>query len=260
MKHKLKFTGLFLLLALVFGINSCMEDTSTPPSYQYSIRLTDAPAPIYEEVNIDVQGVEVTGSNGVVEPEKVVPGIYNLLDYSNGQSELITTGALEDGKINQIRLILGQNNSVKINGQVYPLSTPSADQSGLKLQVQAQLKGGVQYVFLLDFDAYQSVVSLGNGSYKLKPVLRVYPQANGGTIRGTTNPAYPNAPVTLISSTQETYTSTVSDTGGFMIQGLPAGTYTLNITTSDQKTVTVSNINVTTGNVTDLGTLVPKAP
>jgi hypothetical protein len=49
---------------------------------------------------------------------------------------------------------------------------PSAEQSGLKLQVNQTLQEGIMYHVLLDFDANKSIVKLGNGGYKLKPVIR----------------------------------------------------------------------------------------
>lgn len=239
------------VIALLFSIGSCQQDNA-PVSYPYTIRLTDAPASVYQEVNIDVQGIEITGTSMVTTPEEVHPGVYNLLNYSNGESVLISSGSVEDGKIQQIRLILGTNNSVKINGEKIPLSTPSADQSGLKLQINATLRAGIQYGLMLDFDAYQSVVALGNGQYKLKPVIRVYTAATGGTIRGTTDPEFAGSQVTVSSTSGVPYTTTVSNSGAFMIQGLPVGTYDLTIL-SGSKTGSKSDIAVTTGYVTDVG-------
>jgi hypothetical protein len=64
----------------------------------------------------------------------VVPGIYDLLKLSNGVEKLIATDTLEISKVQQIRLILGTRNTVVLDGITYPLSTPSAEQSGLKLR------------------------------------------------------------------------------------------------------------------------------
>jgi hypothetical protein len=60
-----------------------------------------------------------------------------------------------------------------VDGVSYPLSTPSAEQSGLKLQVNATLEAGVVYTILLDFDANKSIVVTGNNTYKLKPVVSI---------------------------------------------------------------------------------------
>ena len=39
------------------------------------------------------------------------PGIYNLLDFTNGKDTLIADAELSGGSNSQIRLILGDNNS-----------------------------------------------------------------------------------------------------------------------------------------------------
>jgi hypothetical protein len=54
---------------------------------------------------------------------------------------------LPAGKVSQLRLILGSNNSIKVAGQVLllPLTTPSAQQSGLKVQIHTDLKEGITY-------------------------------------------------------------------------------------------------------------------
>src|SRR5206468_51295 len=132
---------------------------------------------------VDVQGVELTGSGGKTATMNVNKGVYNLLAFSNGIDTLIATGTMEVTTVEQVRLILGTNNSVVVNGTSYPLATPSADQSGLKLQVHQTLQAGVQYNLLLDFDANTSIVSEGNGSYKLKPVIRTIDMAISGSIK-----------------------------------------------------------------------------
>ena len=135
-------------------IYSCNND-DTKASYPYAVKLTDAPGP-YDEVNVDIQGVEVMGEDGKTVILNVKKGIYNLLELSNGVDVLIATDSLEMSKVTQIRLILGAENTVVLDNVTYPLSTPSAEQSGLKLQVNQSLKEGILYSVLLDFDANKS--------------------------------------------------------------------------------------------------------
>jgi hypothetical protein len=42
---------------------------------------------------------------------------------------------------------------------------------------------GIMYHVLLDFDANKSIVKLGNGGYKLKPVIRTVESAISGAIK-----------------------------------------------------------------------------
>jgi hypothetical protein len=176
----------FLLLS-VFWL-ACSDDNQTA---RLEVRLTDAPGD-YQEVNIDIQSVEVHSSEGNQNSGwttlDVEEGVYNILELTNGLDALLATAELPVGRISQIRLILGDNNSVKIDGVTHPLSTPSAQQSGLKLNLQAELTEGITYTITLDFDAARSIVEKGNGTYSLKPVIRALETATSGSIKGTVNP------------------------------------------------------------------------
>lgn len=250
-----KLNLILSLIVLGFVMNSCSNNDSAQ-TYPVAIKMTDAPGP-YEKVYIDLQGVEITGNDGQMVTTNVKKGIYNLLDFTNGVSTLIATDTLNVSKVEQIRLILGVNNTVVIKGVSYPLSTPSADQSGLKLQVHQTLQAGVLYNILLDFDANKSIVDLGNGGYKLKPVIRTIETAIGGSIKGKISPIG-LAFVTVVNSTNATltYSTNVSSTGDFMIAGLPSGTYNVTVTPALPLLPVVKNsVVVTTGLTTDIGTV-----
>jgi len=100
-------------------------------------------------------------------------GIYNLLDYQNGISTLIGSDTLTVDTITDIRLILGPNNTVKVDGEIFDLDTPSAQQSGLKIKVCIPLVDYDTYDLTLDFVAEESVFQTGNGQYKLRPRIKV---------------------------------------------------------------------------------------
>lgn len=250
---KMKIMLSFIMLGLL--IISCNSEDAKS-SYPYAVRLTDAPGP-YDEVNVDIQGVEITGGEGESVSLNVKKGIYNLLDFSNGVSTLIATDSLEISKVQQIRLILGTNNTVVVNNVSYPLNTPSAEQSGLKLQVHQTLQQGILYSVLLDFDANKSIVSTGNGTYKLKPVIRTIETAISGSIKGKITPTGKMAVIEAVSSTAITYSTNTNENGEFLVMGLPPGTYSLTITpTSPSAVVVKTEIIVTVGNTTDVGTII----
>ncbi|MFV5695344.1 DUF4382 domain-containing protein [Flavobacterium sp. LB3P122] len=254
----MKKIGIILSFVMLgFLINSCNSNDDTKSSYPYAVRMTDAPGP-YEKVNVDIQGVEITGDAGQTVTLNVKKGIYNLLDFTNGVSTLIATDSLEISKVGQIRLILGTNNTVVINNVSYPLSTPSADQSGLKLQVHQTLQQGILYSVLLDFDANKSIVNTGNGAYKLKPVIRTIEAAISGSIKGKITPVGSLAVITAVDVlTNLSYSTNVNTSGEFLVMGLPSGTYNVTITpVLPLAPVTKSTIVVTTGNTTDLGTVI----
>ena len=250
---KIKIILSFIMLGLI--INSCNND-DTNASYPYSVRLTDAPGP-YDEVNVDIQGVEVIGEDGKTVALNVKKGIFNLLEFSNGVDTLLATDSLEISSVKQIRLILGANNTVVLDGVSYPLRTPSAEQSGLKLKVNQTLQEGILYTVLLDFDANKSVVKLGNGEYQLKPVIRTIEKAISGSIKGKITPIGKMAVVEATSATAVSYTSNVNENGDFLVMGLSPGTYTITITPAlPSLPVTKTNIVVTAGITTDIGAFI----
>jgi len=250
MKSPIVFSALLLA---IFTFSCKKEKPVTPAPSQFSVRMTDAPGP-YTAVNVDIQGVEITGGNSSV-TLNTNTGIYNLLNFSNGLDTLIATGGLTMDKVQQIRLILGPNNTVVDSGSTHPLTIPSSATSGLKLQVHQDLEPGVAYEILLDFDAMQSIVKNGNGDYHLKPVIRTVQNAISGSISGKLS--QPNVPATITATSNGVSYSTVPNAAGeFIIKGLPAGTYTLTVTpASPYSPATVNNINVQVGQSTSTGTI-----
>ncbi len=256
---KLKFLSLISLGVFLFACNKIdslrnhdMDNGSSNTKASYTVRMTDAPGP-YSAVNIDIQGVEITGTGGQNVLLNVNPGIYNILDYVNGLDTVIATGSLNPGTVQQIRLILGSNNSVVVDSVTYPLTIPSGSQSGLKIQVHQVVQAGVAYSVLLDFDANKSIVKQGNGAYKLKPVIRTINTAISGSIKGSIAPAGTLATVTA-SNGIDSFSSVVDSTGNFMIMGLPAGTYDVTITPAlPFLPVTITGVVVVAGESKDIG-------
>lgn len=247
------------LIAAVFAISmiailpACNKDNSDKA--HLTVRMTDAPAS-YDAVMIDIQGVEITGSDGNLVVLNANAGIYNLLDFTNGVDTLIASADVNAGTISQVRLILGANNTVKIDNVVYHLSTPSASQSGLKLQLHQTFAAGVTYNILLDFDAAQSIVALGNGEYQLKPVIRTIDTAITGSIHGRISPLSLGTVVTATSN-GNTYSTVTNSNGEFLIAGLSAGTYIITVTPElPLLPFTITGTVVAVGGSVNLGTIV----
>jgi len=251
----MKKVNFLILCALIISLSllSCTKSDNSNTKSTYSVKMTDAPGP-YNAVYIDLVGVEITGTNNSAVLLNTNNRIYNLLNFANGKDTLIGMGTLDAGTVEQVRLILGPNSTVIVNHVSYPLSTPSAEQTGLKLQVHQTLVGGVAYSILLDFDANQSIVDMGNGTYKLKPVVRTIDAAISGTIKGKIAPLGTLVVVTATSGLVS-FSANVSATGDFLFMGLPAGTYTVIATPVLPKVAIVkTSVVVTTGVATDAGT------
>ncbi len=158
--------------AIAIVLIACSKDDSDGNT-TLKIRLTDNPVNA-EEVNVDLLQVRVNyrkDSTGWVDLNTVA-GVYNLLGLQNGVDTLIASGIIPSNSVQEIRLVLGANNSIKVNGVVYPLTIPSGSESGLKLKINKQLNGPLDSL-LIDFDAALSIHQTGPGDYKLKPVLKI---------------------------------------------------------------------------------------
>lgn len=243
-KHMfLGFAAVLLLLAA-----GCKKENTVNVQF----RLTDAPA-LYEAVLIDIQEIEVKAGDESFTRAIARPGVYNLLSLTNGLDTLLADLSLPTGRLNQIRLILGNNNHVVVGGDTVALQTPSAQQSGLKLNVQYELVVGVDYVFILDFDAGRSIVRQGNGGFLLKPVIRVFTNSITGAIRGNANPDSAAVYAMAILGT-DTFGTIPAIDGQFMIRGLDAGSYRVVLQGRDNLgEVVINNVGVVNGQVTDLG-------
>jgi len=251
---------LFYLFCVLLIATACSNSDSSENA-QLEIRLTDAPGD-YEEVNIDIQSVEInaseTDSDAGWKTIDVNRGVYNLLKLTNGLDTVLCHVELPAGRISQIRLILGESNSVKKNGVITPLKTPSAQQSGLKLNVHADLTPGITYTVLLDFDAARSVVEKGNGGFNLKPVIRAVTEATSGAIKGVIVPAISKPAIFAVNMSGDTVATTYSDTtsGKFLLRGIDPGTYTVKIAPKLNYQPTVkTDVSVSLGVVTDVGTV-----
>jgi hypothetical protein len=177
--NRSKLFFLFLLAVLATScdpdfLGNVPEDVATSQN-TLNIRLTDAPIDL-DEVNIDLEQVILKGPNGFAElPLGTKAGIYNLLDYQNGLDTLIATATeLPFTEIKEIRLVLGSDNTVVVDGLTHDLKIPSGSQSGLKIKVCLDLSITEEvYDLILDFDAEASIHQTGSGKYIMKPVIRV---------------------------------------------------------------------------------------
>lgn len=243
------------------------------------VAITDAPACGYQAVNITIEKVRVHQSSSagdndggwtdiVLSPARRV----NLLELTNGVLEELGQTALPAGRYTQLRLVLAPNagtnppaNSLQFVGasSEVPLTTPSGQQSGLKLNVNIDVQDGQLADVVLDFDACRSIVPRGaSGQYNLKPVIAVTPRVvTVGTVTGVIDPPAARSGQVSVQFEGVPVKATMPDplTGQFVLYPVRVGQYTLVITASDRATTVVTHVPVTQGGTTAMGTLVPPA-
>jgi hypothetical protein len=125
------------------------------------------------------------------------PKVINVLELQFVQLALGEV-ILPAGNYSQLRLILEPNQNgqppanylTMLNGDIIPLTTPSAQQSGLKVLGPLEVKPDVINAYMLDFDPNTAIVARGNGGYNFKPTgIRVVRLAGDltqfGSIAGT---------------------------------------------------------------------------
>jgi hypothetical protein len=147
-----------------------------------------------EEVNIDVQELRVrftesasdtvqadtTENNGDAKwvNIEITPVKINLLDFTSADT-LLSDNELDQGFYSEIRLVLGNDSDVVVNGETHSLKVPSGQQSGYKIKFGGErLDSGEILDLTIEFDAEKSVHVTGNGQYMLKPVLHAFKGRN----------------------------------------------------------------------------------
>jgi Domain of unknown function (DUF4382) len=263
---KLNWSNLMPALALVtfsIFIFSCQKNSSSSKNSQprLQVRLTDNPDPNVKEVWVDIKEVKIKmNDTSEITLGGAHPGVYNLLDLTNGKDTLLADAEIPAGTISQIRLVLGDNNYIITkDDKKITLTTPSAQQSGLKVQVKQEVSGGVLYRLILDFDAAKSIVKAGNsGKYLLKPVLRIISfLPSGGNIKGVVAPDSTQTFVYAIKGADTVATTSTDTTNGqYWIRDIAAGLYTLSFVPNDTIHKDAQrNVTVTLGQTTVVDTV-----
>ncbi|HEY0669600.1 MAG TPA: DUF4382 domain-containing protein [Sphingobacteriaceae bacterium] len=242
------------VLSIAVAFTACKNDQSSSVT-KFSVRMTDAPG-VYQSIMLNVKEIQVLTSEGTT-TMPVGDEPFDILDFRLGKDTLLASEDISAGQLQEVRLVLHDTgNAVIIDDVSYPLTTPSAHTSGLKLKLNADLTAGTGYTLLLDFDAAKSIVKTGNSKYILKPVIRAIPQSVSGALKGMVTPAASNPDVYAIIGT-DTIGTIADTTGNFYFHGLKQGSYKVNfVPKSPYKPKSIENVLISNGLVKDLGTIV----
>lgn len=259
-------TSLILILALA---SACSDDSGTNPTTGgtgfIKINLIDAPGD-YQQVNVEIVRVEIhradaadsTGGWSVISEDTTY---VDLLTLTAGHSAVLADSSLAAGTYSQVRLILGENNTVMVDSMLHELEIPSSMNTGLKLNHPFTINGGALYEITLDFDADRSVHQTGNGRYKMKPVIRIVVDQTSGGLIGVVEPIAARAMIWTVAGEDSVVAWADTLTGQFAFTHLPGGTYDLSIsaTSGAYADTVVADQVVVAGQTTDVGTIVLEA-
>lgn len=266
LKNHCKLLTRLMGLLVTVVIAGCGSDGGGTQPGTLSVSMTDAPVCGFDAVNVTVSKVRVHQSDNASENAAGWTDItltparkINLLDLNdptqqNFALERLGQTPLEAGHYTQLRLVLVSNSgstpfasSVVLSGipGEIALDTPSAVQSGIKLIHQFTVASGQRVDLLLDFDACKSIVTHNNGTYKLKPVIKVIPFVLNG-IEGFVDKTLPNVSVSA-QVNGEIVRATVLNTvtGKFFLAHLDApANYDVVITADGHATAVIAAVPV----------------
>jgi hypothetical protein len=272
----MRLARLFLILVpmLLFGTVCSNDKQSSPLSTELTapggenlpeggtlpgtlkLYLTDAPGE-FSEVNITFSEVSVkTATEWITVSEQ--EQTFDLLSLTGGLTALLGEETLEPGEYGQVRLLIKEAEVVIGEGEEkisYTLQIPSGSASGLKIGHGFTIEAGEVLELVIDFDAARSIHKLGsNDIYQLKPVLRLVTAEASGSITGTvTNPTSGLMANAILGSEIVASIAVDETTGEFTLAFLPADTYTVTITDSDDNELFSQSVEVTAGSTNNLG-------
>ncbi|HET7224635.1 MAG TPA: DUF4382 domain-containing protein [Candidatus Eisenbacteria bacterium] len=248
-----------IAIAALYGCGGKTPAPTSPSASvgQFRVLMTDAPAAV-QAVNVDVVSVLAhhagAADNLGWDVLNATPQAVDLLSLQNGAFLALANGSVSSGSYDGLRLVLGNDNTITVDGVTSPLTVPSGAESGLKLQGSFSVPAGGVLALQLDFDAGQSLQQNGGGSWFLRPVLRGLAAADAGAISGTVAPPGWVSGVDVLRN-GTTITSVVPGASGvFVASVLPAGTYDVVVhgAAGDRS---FPGVIVTAGSTTSLGVI-----
>jgi len=276
--------AMLFLAACGGGSSGGVGTTPTAQNATMNVAMMDAPFAMsgntVTAVNLGIDKVEVVGNGAGPTAIQTfsTPDVVNILNYTSLSTPLSFTGSIPAGSYQQIRLLLDTATTTIVytdsNGVSHtaPLTVPSgtsggfgnADSTdsgdgsgtaGLKVNVGLNAQAGATYGFVLDFNAAQSIVETGNGSFMLKPVIVATAQATSGSLSGSVvNQAgqpVAGAEVEALQGGTVVNSGVTDSNGNYTINALAAGTYTLEVlntyTTLAGASVTATGFDASVG-------------
>lgn len=294
-KHLIVGAGLAAFSAAVI-VAGCSKEPSNADGpiptgkQQVSLYLTDDPG-YFDHVYVDIRSVEVqvdtckNSSFGIDDDDdrndrgggwgnwggrdsckawenlQIQAGVYDLLTLRNGVDTLLAQGTVSEGKVKQIKIRIGTNNSLEKDNVKYPLSLPGSDTG---MVVVLKLRGDEwekyssgRYRLWLDFDVQRSIIQVRNNTFYLRPVLKWFIVNTTSALQGTVLPREAYAVISVYNNSGDTAYALPERDGGFKVRGLPAGNYNVFVNASNgYQDTTLTNVTLSAGKTKAVGKIV----
>jgi hypothetical protein len=165
------------------------------------------------------------------------------------------------GTVRKIRITLGSQNRVVVGGKSNTLELKNETNNLLYVKLSSkhrQRSADSSTKVWVDFDIAKSIYEK-DGKYYLKPVLRPFCNDNYGEVEGKVLPLEAKAVVRITNGAGFDGVALPNREGKFKLRGLESGTYTVTVEgLSPYLKETISNVVVTKGKDTELGTITLK--
>ncbi|MBS1272251.1 MAG: hypothetical protein MAGBODY4_01391 [Candidatus Marinimicrobia bacterium] len=130
-----------------------------------------------EHVCFDIQEVSVhkadedstEGWMVIAEPDTT----FDYLEMVNGVKAILADTSLETGHYTQMRLLLGSDNSIVVDGNRHSLRIPSGMQTGVKLNLDFDIDPHELTEIYVDFNAVKSIRYNQGQGYMMRPTARL---------------------------------------------------------------------------------------
>ncbi len=268
---------------------SCGKDVTPPPSSSgissleslrpasgnFRLIATDAPFSYLKvsSAKVTVNRIEVKSSSDVSISLVGQPLVLDLVKLTNGLVTPIIDLNLPPGEYKELNLIIETGSIDLVSGAHYNLKIPSGESSGLKIKIDPPVTITTQAStdIILDFDLSKSFNPQGDSKdestingFHFKPTLRAANRTTAGSVSGKVmtdmgtassadDVALGGAVVTVKQNGIDVSTGISDAQGAFKIIALPAGAYTLEISSAGYTTSSPINVSIVAGNLAAAG-------
>ncbi len=278
---KFNFSAIALITVLVLSSSCSDQNDANNAIGRLKVQLTDAPFPhdLVAEANVTIFKIDarykaneeldtqaIDSTNMTIETDKGKPFVVlmedempvNLLELTNGVTKTLLDIDVPAGSYDLIRVYVKGINVVLKDGTTLNLDIPSGSQSGIKVFIKPELvvSGGLTSDLLLDFDVSKSFVQKANG-FNFKPVIKASNLSTAGTLSGLITAIEQDSIVGIEGAQVAVFvadtlnTTTFSDIdGGYMIMGLDAGSYTVEVEKEGYIMQTAEEVQLSAANKT----------